>query len=318
MVRIVEAFKGAGSTKFVVVCSPGAKPAVESAIQIVGDVSYSIVTQDRPTGMSDALLLAQSSVPRGAASVIVTAADALFPPSRIASLVASHAESGAEATLSVVRSDDAEMARGHGNFKLEGDRVLDVVEKPTKDQILGPHYSPPVYVFSQGFFALLAGVPVSPRGERELQDAIKLAIDRGWDVRGVPLLDEDVTAATFGKHHLTTPRDLWLANVARASEASKPQLDAYPTIIEPVHVAGNCIVDESCLVGPNAVLENANVGPYCEVSNSVLLSGATLGENCKVDRSIVAQDCEVPARTRLFEELAYTDESGQFVRSKLE
>lgn len=55
--------------------------------------------------------------------------------------------------------------------------------------------STPLYVFSSRIFEYLHQVPISPRGEYELQDAIQMMIDEGQTVNGL-FLNNRLTLTT--------------------------------------------------------------------------------------------------------------------------
>ncbi|MCX8204965.1 MAG: sugar phosphate nucleotidyltransferase, partial [Candidatus Nezhaarchaeota archaeon] len=73
-----------------------------------------------------------------------------------------------------------EDASRYGVVEVDGDRVVDVVEKGRR----GPGLvNAGIYLFDRSIFKLLRRVELSPRGEYELTDAIKQLVGRGFKVR---------------------------------------------------------------------------------------------------------------------------------------
>ena len=120
-----------------------------------------------------------------------------------------------------MKSRDKDIARGHGNVKIfknsdiikdsnsnRGLDIVDIIEKPRIDQILSDYYSLPLYVFNQKIIKNLADVDISTRGEKEIQDAIKKSILNGFQVKGIKIIDHDVTSENVGRYHITHLSDI--------------------------------------------------------------------------------------------------------------
>ena len=123
--------------------------------------------------------------------------------------------------LSILKSNDINIARGHGNVKTaessdlamdsdynQGIQIIDIIEKPKVHQILSDYYSMPLYLVNQKIIKYLKKVRVSERGEKEFQDAIKNAIAQGENIRGIRIIKNLITISNIGKFHLTNLEDI--------------------------------------------------------------------------------------------------------------
>ncbi|MHA1487841.1 MAG: sugar phosphate nucleotidyltransferase, partial [Promethearchaeota archaeon] len=86
--------------------------------------------------------------------------------------------------------------------------IVDIIEKPRIDQILSDYYSLPLYIFNQTIIKNLSDVDISTRGEKEIQDAIKKSILNGYLVKGIKIIDPDLTNESVGRYHITYLSDI--------------------------------------------------------------------------------------------------------------
>ncbi|MHA1733641.1 MAG: sugar phosphate nucleotidyltransferase [Promethearchaeota archaeon] len=312
---IVDSFKSMGVRDVFVVVNPSDAEMVRKTLgETDGGVDLTFVLQRDPRGMADALIQVKSYIERKYDSFIVSAADVKFPRELVREMVEFHLREDPDITLSLMESDDEGIAAGHGNVKLvDGIEVVDVIEKPKPSEILSAFYSPPVYIFKSTFFDYLEETPVSPRGELELQDAIKLAIGDGKRVVGRSIVGEKITTENIGKYHLTSPRDFFLMNVdaIRAPTQVLNERGIFPTVLGKVWVDAEAIVDDSNLLGPNVVISKAEVGHYTEISNSIVMSGANVGKNCRIKNSILGIGVKIPDGANLTDLVVFLDEEDK-------
>ena len=80
---------------------------------------------------------------------------------------------------------------------------MDIIEKPRIDQILSEYYSLPLYIFNQTIIKNLLNIDISTRGEKEIQEAIKKSILNGALVKGINIIDHNVTSENAGSYHIT-------------------------------------------------------------------------------------------------------------------
>lgn len=146
------------------------------------DVPVSYVTQDPPRGTAHALSAAAEKID---GDVLVTAGDSIYPRSHYKALYDAFAESDLDAALSL-KLLDRERIRESSVVQMGKDgRVLKIIEKPSKREVLGEVAAGPLHIFKDSIKGYLKKVRKSQRGEYELPDAIQMMIDDGLRVQGV-------------------------------------------------------------------------------------------------------------------------------------
>ncbi|MBN2150575.1 MAG: NTP transferase domain-containing protein [Candidatus Lokiarchaeota archaeon] len=288
--RILGHMNEAGIEDFIIVIRPEHEAIFKKAIP--GAFKARFVYQVKATGMADAILAARKEVH---GDFVVCAGDMIVPEDHIVDVLKVHGGSRPFATLSLFKAG-IEYVKGLGNVRLDGEgRVTEIVEKPTRESLLSNVYSLPFYAFNEELFAYLDRCPVSSRGERELQDAIQLAIRDGKAIRGVPIQrefskDEVRFRREIASLNISDLQDYFYACMSAVAEAGVqvPQ-EVLCTLIEPVRIGAGCQVSDNALIGPGAILgDGVGIGALAEVSNAILLTGCKVGKNCLVDHAIVS------------------------------
>ena len=272
-----------GVEEFVVVIGRGDREIVPY-FQDRSDLGASVrlVTQDRPTGMADALAFA---APLISGDFVLSACDNLVPRADIGRLIELwHRASSLDALLAVMPVPPDVTGRS-GIVELDDDRVTRIVEKPAPGEAPSNVASLPLYCFARSFLDYLAAVPVSKRGERELQDAVQALIERGGRVRGLPV-ERRLT--------LTDPVDLLAINMHYLAslgldECPSPEAAGPGTrLVPPVWVGGGASIGRDCVIGPNVYVEGpCRIGDGATVRDAVVLRGSTVAGGRVVDRQLV-------------------------------
>ena len=221
--RIVSNFKQAGFSKFIVLVGYK-QELIRAELLKVQDIELQFIEQVSQVGSADALLLSLdkfSNIKSSVLSFFVTAADIIFFKKEIDLMYSLYRNSNADIILSLMKSKDKDIARGHGNVKVLEDSdltqdsnskrgldIVDIIEKPRIDQILSNYYSLPLYIFNQSIIKNLTDVDISTRGEKEIQEAIKKSILNGYRVKGIKIIDPDVTNENAGRYHITYLSDI--------------------------------------------------------------------------------------------------------------
>jgi NDP-sugar pyrophosphorylase family protein len=221
--RIVSNFKQAGFSKFIVLVGYK-QELIRAELLKIQDIELQIIEQVTQLGSADALLLCLdqfNDLKSSALSFFVTAADIIFFKNKINLMYSLYRNSKADIILSLMKSKDKDIARGHGNVKVlknsdltqdsnssRGLDIVDIIEKPRIDQILSDYYSLPLYIFNQTIIKNLSDVDISTRGEKEIQDAVKNSILNGYRVKGIKIIDPDLTNENVGRYHITYLSDI--------------------------------------------------------------------------------------------------------------
>lgn len=142
----------------------------------------SFVTQPEPLGSGDALRFASPLI-RG--DFLLSACDSLVDASHVRDLLlAWRLTPPPQAVLSLLAAE-GEQTSHSGVVALDGDIVKYIIEKPSPQAAPSNIISLPLYIFHKDFLAYLPNLPLSPRGEYEVQPAIQQLIDEKGEVRGV-------------------------------------------------------------------------------------------------------------------------------------
>lgn len=269
-----------GTTPVLVIGHGGEK--VKKAIG--GAAHYAL--QEPQLGTAHALMQAEPLLRGKADLVLLTAADMpLITPETLSKLVQAQAAHAGPITLLSGRADTASdfgrVLRGPDG------RIQAVVEvaQATPEQLAVREVNTSIYCFAaEWLWDALHRIPLSPKGEYYLTDAISLAVAEGLSVQGVQVED---SIETLG---INTRVQLAEAEVALRQRINRGWMldgvtivDPATTYIEPgvrigtdttiwpnTYLQGNTEIGENSVIGPNAVLRNTRVGDGCKVLASVL------------------------------------------------
>lgn len=155
-------------------------------------VSLRYVVQAEPTGTADALLAAEPLL--GDRDFLVGNADNLYPVSSVTGLVNADGPSVAafdrQALVDLSNIESTRVA-SFATLNFDADHhLVSIIEKPSADDAIAANtrwIGMNLWRFDQLIFAACRDVPVSSRGERELPQAVGLAISRGMIITAVPM-----------------------------------------------------------------------------------------------------------------------------------
>jgi len=179
-----------------------------------------------------------------------------------------------------------EKIKSVGIVDLESEWVRNIIEKPDLEEVSGNTASMPLYIFSRRILDYLPEVPLSPRGEYELQDAIQMLIERDGRVRGYH---------AAGRLTLTSPADLlklnrhYLVNGDANHHNSPQSVGARTKLIPPLHIESGVVIGAGCVVGPNVYIErDCQIGDGAQIRESVLLRGIKIREGSLIEGMVVS------------------------------
>jgi NDP-sugar pyrophosphorylase family protein len=189
------------------------------------------------------------------------------------------------AVLSLMRVPPQQVVSS-GIVALEGDQVTRIVEKPKLDDAPSDIASLPLYCLSQKILDYLPEVPLSPRGEYELQNAIQMLIDRHGNARGL---------MTPSRLSLTRPADLLVINRHFLINGNTlPQLQPQTVgpntkLITPLHIEIGTVIEENCCIGPNVYIErDCRIGADSVIKDAILLREAVVAQGSQVVDKVVS------------------------------
>jgi len=198
--HVVEAMKMAGITDIVIVVSPhkhGISDYLGSGKKF--GVNFTYVVQDERLGLANAVLAGEHVIDGSFA--VVLGDNFISPKSFLEELISFHIKMGADATVGV---GDVNDTTRHGIIRPDGDRIIDMVEKPLPDEAPSMLGAVGIYAFEPSIFDFIKETAPGFKGEYQLTDSVKIAVNSGKRVF-YKRLD--------GIHiDVGTPKDLMLAN----------------------------------------------------------------------------------------------------------
>lgn len=261
-------------------------------------VKISYCRQEGADGTGAATLLAEEFV--AGEPFFLCWGDIIVGPETYANVTRVWREEQPAAILSVNWVDDP--WEGAAVYVREGfvDRIE---EKPPKGTATTNYNNAGIFVFQSGIFDILREIPLSPRGEKEMPDAVKQLMADGVGIRAVPVdgywsdvaRAGSVLALNSTMIHHRCPEGILVDPAARVS----PQAE----LVAPVYLGPGCQVGAAS-VGPNVALaadvvvadgarlqETAAFGPN-QVAAEAVLRHAVLEEQVAVPAgvSVVGQE----------------------------
>lgn len=284
--RVIDDIAMAGINDFVVVVSPQDKEIVEIIQKYAEEkqesnqrFSIKFVTQYERLGMANALDSAKDLI---TGDFLLSACDTLISAEFIKDMVAKFNESGNFGVLGLMKVSKERIPKtGIVAFNSE-DKISHVVEKPSIEEAPSDVSSIPVYVFNNEIFKYLPKVPLSKRGEYELQDAIDMLIKDKGPLDGV---------YTNYRLDLTSLEDLLKINLQYLStqkdDVILSEIPKTTEIISPIFIDKHVLVGEFCTIGPNVYLEpGVEIKNGCKIQNSVIIRDTKIPENSEIDNEI--------------------------------
>ena len=299
--RIIENMHRAGLTNFLIVIKPEFEKMFRDVIPASFNVTF--VHQITASGMTDAIL---STRPYIKGDFVVCAGDMIVPEDHVADVVRVHEKQKPFGTLSLFKAS-IDYVKGMGNVKLDATgTVIKIIEKPPKEQLLSNMYSLPFYVFKAEIFNYLDKCPVSSRGERELQDAIQMAITDKQIVKGVVLnrvfsRDEQEFWRELSSLNITNGKDYFNTCMdVLAGMGVRVPFDLMCTLIEPVMVKENCTISDNALLGPNVIIgKNVSIDSLAEISHAIIQDDCKIGKRCVIDHVIIMAGANIKDGTEI-------------------
>ena len=283
--RVLQMLAQEGVDRFVVVVHPDDRPLIELLGWAPWAGRVRLACQAQRLGMAHALECAASLIREdGAPAFVLASCDNVYPAGHVAAMIAQRRDGhGLDAVLALMRVRP-EVIPTLAVVAMEDGRVTHIVEKPRPEEAPSDLGVPALYVLSVRVLDYLPHVPVSPRGERELQDALRLLIEDGGAVGG-RLVPWRMT--------LTRPADLLALNCHflhhdPTCAVVVPPLPADVHVTPPVRIDAGVDLGSSCSIGPEVYLEaGCRVGAGATLRKAVVLRGATVDAGMVVEEAVL-------------------------------
>jgi bifunctional UDP-N-acetylglucosamine pyrophosphorylase/glucosamine-1-phosphate N-acetyltransferase len=282
--RVMEDLLANGVNDFILVVSPHDRHIsryFRRESQITADVRF--VYQAQRLGMGDAL---RCAVPLITDDFILSACDNLISAEHVGRMIAVWQTPPRPNAVLTLMPAEPERLGSVGIVEMDGPWVTRIVEKASPGQVPSDVSSLPLYCFSKRILDYLPEIPLSPRGEYELQDAIQMLIDRDGLVCGVTV---------SRRLTLTSPADLLAINRHYLMNGDdRPQLAPHTVgpntqLITPLRIEGGTVIGANSIIGPNVYIErNCTIGQGVTIKNAVLLRESTVPDGAIVEDQVVS------------------------------
>lgn len=306
---LIEGLDKKGIKEVIIVQGPGKEVEEELRNQKLAlPVKY--VVQPEPKGTGDAILRAKQILKE---QFFVFNAERIDTGDYIEPILDKSKKEGSKLILLAGKTETPWL---YGILKVEGDKVVDLVEKPQPGKepsnlkIVGTYFLP------QDFLGYLERVP---SGMYSLEDALLLYAKE----KEVKVLDvEKETFALKYPWHLFEIRNYifdrflksQISKTAQVAKEAKIKGEVYigenVKIFEGALIKGPCYIGDNCIIGNNALVrdytsleKNCLVGAFAEITRCILQEGAhthsgyfgdsILGKNCMVGAGTVTANIRI-------------------------
>ncbi len=298
LVHTIESIVRSGIKEIIVVV------AGDSEIKkILGDgkdygAKIDYIIQEEPTGAGNGLLLTEKLIKDD--FFLLNASRIDFGEYKDMMI----AKKNEDAKVVLVGKKQDEVGK-YGVLKIDGDRVLDLVEKPSKTSKSSDMRLIGVYLFSKDFFKTLKKTADE---HYRLESAISLSAKKG-NVKFV-LSDANAPSLKYAWDLLEIKNYLLSKingkNTKKTSQIAKSAeiigdviIEDNVTVMEGAKIKGPCFIGKDSIIGNNAIIRNGTdieegctVGAYAEVKNTLIMkkskthSGfigdSIMGENVRI------------------------------------
>jgi NDP-sugar pyrophosphorylase family protein len=282
--RVMEDLLANGVDDFVLVVSTHDRYITryfQNESRIQAEVRF--VYQPERLGMANALSCA---APLISDDFILSACDNLISVGHVARMMELWQTSPQPNGVLTLMPVEPERLGSVGIVEMDGPWVTRIVEKPPPEEAPSNISSLPLYCFSKRILTYLPEVPLSPRGEYELQDAIQMLIERDGRVRG-QIVHRRLT--------LTSPADLlainqhYLVNGSDRPQLAPQTVGPNTQLITPLRIESGTVIGANCTIGPNAYIErDCHIGEGVTIRNAVVLRESTIAEGVVVVDQVVS------------------------------
>jgi NDP-sugar pyrophosphorylase family protein len=262
--RVIDSLQAAGVLRFIVVAAPG-----DQGLKDFFRASPHVIVREQrePRGSGDALRVCEADIE---GPFLVSACDSLLETDDIIAACALFESTQAQAALTVMQVGEDVSLESRSVVRMQGNEVLDFIEKPSRSQRVSNITSLPLWVLSPEIFGELATLVPSPRGEYELPATFNSLIAKGRRV---------VAHRAVARYDLTTVADLLSLNRMFLRRLS-PTIEVHPTVsipegtklLAPVRIDEGCLIGEEVELGPEVYLERgAAVASHVTLRNAVVM-----------------------------------------------
>ncbi|AOW80068.1 glucose-1-phosphate thymidylyltransferase [Halodesulfurarchaeum formicicum] len=280
LARVIEAVAAAGIEEILLVVgykSDRIQQAIGDGDDWGVDVTY--VKQAKQLGTGDAVLQAEPHVEE---DFLVLNGDRVTDSQVLTDVIERRKTTG-ETVMAVTRAEERSL---YGVVELDGDRVIDIIEKPEPHEIDSDLINAGVYAFGPEIFEAIRAT--STHGELALTDVLSTHLD-ARPIQAVPDRQQ--------WFDVTRPWDLLTVNAALLEGEPVPDrasVDQTAALSAAVAVGSNAqVYPNATVLNGTAIGDNVTIGPNATVSNSILMADVTVEAGAVVRDAIVAENVTI-------------------------
>lgn len=266
-------------------------------------ISLDYVEQESLDGTASAVSLAEGHV---GSRFLCMNGDIVFDAEDLREMLRKYGESDAT-VIAVARAERPEL---FGSVSVKEGLVTDLEEKPARPG--SPWVNAGMYLFNDSIFDLIRRTPMSPRGEYEITDTLKILIREedvvAYELKGTWLdvgypwdllrANEVLLRDLKGKVEGDVEEGAVLKGEVRVAEGA--------VVLPGAYVEGPTIIDRGSVIGPNCyirpstyIAEGCKVGNACEVKNSIIMRSSHVPHHNYVGDSIMGEGCNLGSGTKV-------------------
>jgi bifunctional UDP-N-acetylglucosamine pyrophosphorylase / glucosamine-1-phosphate N-acetyltransferase len=289
---VVEASRGAGADRVVVVASPDTRDLFQGV---------EIVAQEEPLGTGDAVRCARETLADFAGDVLVLSGDVpALRPETLLALVETHRSASAAATVLSFAPDDA---LAYGRIVRDGDgrlaRIVEAADASPEELALNEVNSG-IYVFRADKLwpALERLDPHNAQGELYVTDTLGILVGDG-ETCAVQLADDP-----FEAEGVNTRVELAAAAAVLRDRINEAHMLAGVTIVDPastwidagVEIEPDVVIHPSTVIrGEVRIATGVEIGPFAYIRPVTELGpGAKVGTFVEVKNAVVGAGAKIP------------------------
>ena len=281
--RVIAPLIFNGITDFIIVTNPSDNQLINYFTNECRlDIQIDFVFQEIARGTAHALYAAAPYIHQ---DFILSACDNLLPTAHIRKVINKWITNQPLNGILSLMVVDKEKFFNTAMVKMTDHYITHIIEKPSRDALVTNISSIPLYCFSPQILNYLEDLPISKRGEFEIQDAIQMLI-----------VNDGLVIGVFANHRLTitNPKDLLYANKLYLNQYKYRtnkifgSIGSNSKVIPPVHIEEGSIVGKSCSIGPNVYIESGSIiEDHVMIRDSVLLHGVRVVQGSTIQNQIL-------------------------------
>ena len=279
----IDAVQGETDQKPVIVVGHGAEEIRQTFQEAV-----EFVIQEPQLGTAQAVQQAEPLLRGQADLILVTYGDMpLLTAETVGKIIAAQkSHSGPVTMLTMIGQEP----RGFGRV-IRGDdgAVKAIVEEAqaTPQELAARELNPGVYCFSADWlWDALRRIPLSPKGEYYLTDAIGIAVADGLPVRAIVMADPSEGIGVNTRVHLAE------AEAVLRERINRRWMLAGVTIVDPqrTYIEPDARIGEDTTIWPDSyILAGAVIGSGCSVGPNTFINNSKIGNGCRIFASVVEE-----------------------------